>query len=159
MSTEPRSSDLRGAPLCASFGAVDSRRVEGDIYAPPPRSGACATLDGLIQTEGERLWKLLIGKHDMAFVTGPFFPNVSTPDSIPAALVDCGRGCLYDLSGDPLEANDLAALMPQRVATMRARLEELLPTAFNPRRGQEDPAACEVALQRYGGFWGPFVGV
>ena len=157
LSTEPRATNLSGAPLCTSFAAVDSRRVEGDRYTAPPPSGTCSTLDGLIQADGDHLWKLLIGDHDMAYVTGPYFPNASTPAAIPAEVVHCGGGCLFDLAADPLEANDLAATMPQRVASMRARLEALLPTAFNPRRGKEDAAACDAALQRYGGFWGPFL--
>ena len=91
---------------------------------------------------------------------GPYFPNASTPAAIPAAVAHCGGGCLFDVAADPLETSDLAAAMPQRVASMRRRLEALLPTAFNPRRGSgEDPAACATALARYGGFWGPFVGV
>ena len=121
-----------------------------------PRGGACATLNGLIQMENATLWKLLLGHNDQSIVTGPFFQNASTPAALPAAVVHCGHCCLFDLTADPLEATDLAAAMPQRVERMRNRLEALLPTAFNPHRGGVYPRACETALHKYGGFWGPF---
>ena len=69
----------------------------------------------------------------------------------------CGAGCLFELRSDPVEATDRAAEHPAVVARMRARLEALLPTAFNPHRGPVDPAACDTAMGRYGGFFGPFV--
>ena len=161
LSTDPSATDLKNAPLCGTFAPAPQPRdvpaVLGDIPASLPRSGACATLNGLIQVEGSKLWKLLLGDNDQAIVTGPFFPNASTPGALPAAVVHCGHGCLFDLTADPLEATDLAISMPQTVERMRSRLEVLLPTAFNPHRGNVDPRACEAALGKYGGFWGPFV--
>ena len=199
LSTEPRRSDLTGAPPCSSYssagllprvleealpagqadeaalqasrlqasrrgsGASLSRRrwVERDVAVRLPASGSCATLNGLIQLDtspGGHLWKLLLGDVEQAFVTGPYFPNASTPRSIPAVTARCGRGCLFDLTADPLEASDLAARMPGRVESMRQRLEALLPSAFNPHRGAVDPACCSAALRRYEGFFGPFIG-
>lgn len=42
---------------------------------------------------------------------------------------------------------------------MRMRLEEINKTVFSPRRGPASPLGCEVAVQKYGGFWGPFIGI
>ena len=162
LSTEPRQSDLAGAPECTSFSAVATyhdARIFGDEPAVLPQNGTCATLNGLIvaDADGRGLWKLLLGDVEQAFVTGPYFPNASTPPSIPPAVAHCGSGCLYDLQSDPLEATDVAKRWPKRVASMRARLQTLLPSAFNPHRGTVDPACCEAALGRYGGFFGPFM--
>ena len=146
LGTDPTATDLENAPSCGTFAAVHRQRDDPTILggAPTslPRGGACATLNGLIQMENATLWKLLLGHNDQSIVTGPFFPNASTPAALPAAVVHCGHGCLFDLTADPLEATDLAAAMPQRVERMRNRLEALLPTAFNPHRGGVDPRAC-----------------
>lgn len=69
----------------------------------------------------------------------------------------CSDGCLFELRSDPLEANDVSAANPSRVAAMRTKLMGYEATAFNPHRGVDDPAACEMAEGQYGGFWGPFV--
>ena len=173
LGTEPRPSDLAGAPQCSAFtsrgmlphvalvGSRAAAPVERDVPAPLPTSGACATLNGLLEVDASgRLWKLLMGDVEYDFVTGPHFPNASTPASLPAAIAHCGRGCLFDLTTDPTEAIDLAAALPQRLESMRHRLEALLPSAFNPHRGvAADPACCATALTTYGGFYGPFIGV
>lgn len=160
LGTEPTTSNLHGAPPCDSYSAIlqyDDPLVLGDEPSKLPSGGSCATLNGLIQADGPHMWKLLLGDIEQAFVTGPYFPNASTPAALPAAIADCGSGCLFDLLADPLEASDLAPSMPHQVAAMRGRLEELLPSAFNPHRGVVDLAACEAALGEHSGFWGPFV--
>ena len=40
---------------------------------------------------------------------------------------------------------------------LRAKVVAYGRSAFNPRRGKTNPAACRKALGPYGGFWGPFV--
>jgi len=168
LSTEPRATDLKGAPACRSYSTVPVRAVAthggllidgGESAELLPADGRCATLNGLIQLDpdGRRMWKLLLGDVEQAFVTGPYFPNSSTPAALPAVSAHCGSGCLFDLTADPVEASDVARTYPERVKAMRQRLETLLPTAFNPHRGALDPACCEAALGRHGGFFGPFV--
>ena len=109
---------------------------------------------------GGRLWKLLTGTIDQYVYTGAHYPNATTNfsnDDLPKR--DCANGCLYDLQSDPLEATDLAASYPEKVSDLWQRLEAHEATAFNPDRGKTDPKACEMALGKYGGFWGPFVDV
>ena len=87
----------------------------------------------------------------------------------------CGRGCLYNLSEDEEERDDLAARYPQRVSAMLKRLDDYHRTAFLPERcaksascpdpimctgrggGCHHPAACEAAVEKWDGFWGPFL--
>ena len=73
---------------------------------------------------------------------------------------DCGdAGCLYDVAADPTEHVNLALTMPTIAAAMRSRLDTLNKDLYAPDRGVGDKAACAVAEDKYGGFYGPFVGV
>ena len=82
--------------------------------------------------------------------------------------LDCGAsGCLYNLTADEGETDDLARASsphppPPRIAALLARMQARLSwhnaSVFSPDRGAEDLAsACDAALHRHGGFWGPFV--
>jgi hypothetical protein len=64
--TEPRASNLTNAPLCNSYMQTeyygDVRLGGADKAPPPPTSGRCTTVAGLIVDEGTAgLWKLLTG--------------------------------------------------------------------------------------------------
>ena len=200
--TEPRASNLSGAPLCISYDATPyyhDPRVLGDEIAAPPLLGRCTTLSGVIVDEGAAgLWKLLTGNVEQAVYTGPHSPNASTDMNSAFFVGHCSAGCLYNLRDDPLEEHDLAAEMPAKADALRAKvwwpslthwvvscisaasstsgcgIQVAVNTnlsciirrvqvvaygasAFNPRRGKTNPAACRKALGSYGGFWGPFV--
>merc|ERR1712232_865236 len=95
---------------------------------------------------------------------GPKFPN-STSDWNPSNseyVETCGAtvetGCLFDILQDPGEHVNLAAKKPEVFQQMMKRVAELQQTVFSPHRGEVDPAACDMALGKYKGFWGPFVG-
>ena len=114
-------------------------------------------MEGLLVRENATLWKLLYGYTvQEAIWTGPQFPNSSSNPSDWETAVDCTLGCLFNLSQDPEERHDLATKRPDKVQQMVARILELNQTVFSPRRGSRDPKACDVALNQYGGFWGPF---
>ena len=159
--TEPRASNLSGAPLCISYDAppyYEDPRVLGDEIAAPPLLGRCTTLSGVIVDEGEAgLWKLLTGTVEQAVYTGPHYPNASSSINSMLYSSHCAAGCLYNLRDDPLEQVDLAAQMPAKADALRAKVVAYGRSAFNPRRGKTNPAACRKALGPYGGFWGPFV--
>lgn len=115
-------------------------------------------VDGFISQEGGKLWKLLLGNPPMAGWTGPQYPNVSSTWVPQDVRGDCGStGCLYELTSDPTEHNDLAATMPGKVAELMKQLQAANATTFAPFRGKEDPTACEAALARPDVFWGPWV--
>uniref|UniRef100_A0A7S2IR02 Sulfatase N-terminal domain-containing protein n=1 Tax=Haptolina brevifila TaxID=156173 RepID=A0A7S2IR02_9EUKA len=157
--TEPRPTNLSSAPLCASYAAT-TLYDEGDGVVLPPANGRCTTISGLLVDEGASgLWKLLTGTIAQAVYSGPHTPNASTEAGEPASYYKslCPHGCLFELRGDPLETHDLASEHPQKRAELWTKLETAQGTAFNPDRGVRDPVACDTALHRYGGFWGPFV--
>ena len=124
--TEPRPSNLSGAPLCASYDATPyyhDPRVLGDEITPHPLFGRCTTLSGVIVDEGEAgLWKLLTGNVDQAVYTGPHYPNATTDMNSASFVGHCAAGCLYNLRDDPLEALDLAAQMPAKADALRAKV-------------------------------------
>ena len=68
----------------------------------------------------------------------------------------CGDGCLFNIKEDPYEYENLATKMPDVLAQMQKKLTKYQDTYFNPDRGKIWPGACETALNKYGGFWGPF---
>ena len=86
----------------------------------------------------------------------PFQLHATSNASDWETTVDCRHGCLFNLTSDPTETRDLASAQPATVARMLARIEAINATAFSPIRGTSDPRGCDVAVHRYGGFWGPF---
>jgi|TARA_B110000208_G_scaffold97834_1_gene122293 hypothetical protein len=53
---------------------------------------------------------------------------------------------------------DMALVNASLAATLVQQLRMLNEGNFNPDRGVPDPEACAAAV-RYGGYYGPFVGV
>ena len=119
----------------------------------------------LIEDDGERLWKLLVGRESQAVWQGPEFPNATTATQPPAEKMfgDCGfaPGCLFELRSDPTEHVDVAAAHPDVVARLQARLSSANATVFAPLRPRS-AKACEASLSKYKdpryefGWWGPF---
>lgn len=100
-------------------------------------------------------YKILTGTVSQAGWTEVVHPNsnsVSLPDQ------SCGKkGCLYNIKDDPEERSDLASTIPAVLRSMRQKLQGYQATRFNPDRGSVSDAACDAALGKYQGFWGPFV--
>ena len=94
----------------------------------------------------------------MAGWTGPVYPNNTQPEGLDG-VQDCGTsGCLYDIRRDPHEHTDLAQSEPEVLSRMQAKLKEYQASIFSPNRGKMDRnMICEAALDKYGGFWGPFL--
>lgn len=156
LGTEPRPSNLTVAPPCASFTSpATTHGLGGCVLAGPGDKGRCTTVSGLIVDEGDQgMWKILTGSLQESAWFGPEYPNASTNYNPEDLITNCDPACLYNITEDPFEYNDLAAVQPTRVAAMMKRLEAVVGTAFNPHRGGEDPAACAAVKERYGGFWG-----
>lgn len=104
-------------------------------------------------------YKILTGRVSQAGWTGPQYPNVTSPEGINNAE-QCGdEGCLYNIKEDPEERVNLASEMPGLLNEMREKLEGYQATYFNPDRGSTPPEACQMAMGKYEGFWGPFINV
>ena len=104
-------------------------------------------------------YKILMGNNGNAGWSGPVYPNNTIPDDGIDAREHCDkhRGCLYDIINDPGEHKNLASQMPHKLKKMQEKLHAYQATHFNLNRGEKSPAACEAALNEYGGFWGPFI--
>ena len=120
-----------------------------------PRTDIPISLTTLISGD----YKVLVGTNSDAGWTGPVYPNNTHPDGGIEAVEHCGEshGCLYNIMKDPEERVNLATKMPDILKEMRAKLSKYQATHFNPDRGDVWPGACEDALNKYGGFWGPFL--
>jgi arylsulfatase I/J len=131
----------------------------GDPNSTNPHILSATRVGGLIQGR----YKLIVGWLESSGWTGPVFPN-STSDWDPSSEWQfCSRspanGCLFDIVSDPGEHTSLAAQEPELFQRMLARMAELEKSAFSPDRGTEDPLACKRFLDRYGGFYGPWVDI
>jgi arylsulfatase I/J len=108
-----------------------------------------------------------------AYWTGPQYPNASSPEHHQAAVIyklveQCGdvpeNGCMYDVMTNPSEDVNIAAKNPDLFKKMH---QQLLHFWSQNRLREPDEVQlgaqlllkkpCEVALHRYGGFWGPYL--
>ena len=103
-------------------------------------------------------YKILTGLVLQAGWTGPNFPNNTNPHGGIPTVQNCGDdGCLYNIKKDPEEREDLAKQMPIVLKNIKEKLDKYRVTYFNPDRGSIWPGACDKALSKYNGFWGPFL--
>ena len=119
-----------------------------------PRTDIPLSMTALISGD----YKVLIGTIKDAGWTGPVYPNETHPDGGIAAVEHCeDSGCLYNIKEDSEERSNLAQKMPNTLKEMTAKLQKYRASHFNPDRGGIWPGACDTALNKYGGFWGPFL--
>jgi len=118
--------------------------------------------DALIVGNYKLLWSEVV--HEAGW-SGPSYPNASsTTADVQGASLKCGFGCLFDIAHDPGEHQDLAGAEQNIVAQMKSRLIELRGSFFeNDDRGIDScpagidmPCACWMAVNYYGGFFGPY---
>ena len=104
-------------------------------------------------------YKILTGDVKLAGWTGPVYPNNTHPQGGIQGVEHCGEtGCLYNIRKDPEEHVNLAETMPDVLHKMKSKLTEYRSTRFEPNRGPHMRIeACNAAINKYGGFWGPFV--
>jgi len=102
--------------------------------------------------------------------TSPDYPNSHTKrHEIDDQYTNCTTGCLFNLEKDPSEHHNLASQEVLQLESMMKRLEVLRQGFFeNDDRGvdscpkgyrdREDPlpCACWMAVNYYGGFFGPY---
>lgn len=102
-------------------------------------------------------YKILLGDLEQAGWTGPVYPNTTTHSGI-NSTEHCGdKGCLYNIKEDPNEYVNLASQLPAVLSEMQGKLNAYQASHFSPDRGKSWPGACEMAVNKYGGFWGPFL--
>ena len=119
-----------------------------------PRVDIPATYSTLISGD----YKILQGDVKQAGWTGPQYPNMTNPHGGIDVVEQCGDGgCLYNIKEDPEERVNLATKVPDVLKEMQQKLAKYQATYFNPNRGKQPPLACETAMNKYKGFWGPFI--
>jgi hypothetical protein len=117
----------------------------------------------LLWANGSTLWKLMQGHIDGAGWTGPVFPN-STGANPSAPSLSCNPACLFNLTADPTEHDDVADSHADVVALMVSSLANQTASFYsNSDAGGTDlcPAGtkeclCYAALNTWGGFLGYF---
>merc|ERR1712137_957933 len=108
-------------------------------------------------------WKLLLGNQGGGFYQGPRYPNASSTHVNP--VLACGdQGCLFDVDADPNEYQDVREHYPDVAKDMKARLDVMAQHFFDNNdvgadscpTGIDMPCACWMAMNHYGGFFGPY---
>jgi hypothetical protein len=105
---------------------------------------------------------------NMAPWQGPAYPNATTPynnsHKVPgyACSTPYRRACLFNVSADPTEHDDLSASRPDDLDRMLNLLANRSANFFNPSRGSGQNASCEIAEGAYKGprgqgFFGPWL--
>jgi arylsulfatase A-like enzyme len=127
------------------------------------------SMDGLIIGDYKLLWHE--GENiTLAGYTYPDYPNSQTGKTeIRQQSINCSAGCLFNVNVDPSERIDMATSQPERVEAMKQRLLELRKGFFeNDDRGLDSCpkgfnnsnkdllCACWMAVNYYGGFFGPY---
>ena len=100
-------------------------------------------------------YKIITGNISHSGWTGPHSPNTTTKDK--NVVENCGDGCLFNIKSDPTEHVNLATKMPDVLEEMQKKLKKYQKTFFSPDRGGKMPEACDAALNKYDGFWGPYL--
>lgn len=128
-----------------------------------PRTEIPLSKHALIQHNYKLLWN---PKQDIdqSGWTGPVYPNASSSSADIFVKIDCREGCLFDVAKDRGEHVNLAQDMPVRVQAMKQRLLDLSEGYFeNDDKGDDAcpgdidmPCACWIAINKYGGFLGPY---
>jgi hypothetical protein len=79
---------------------------------------------------------------------------------------NCTPACLFDLFADENEHHELTRSSTSNSSAVAAKVKELMSmleaieqTAWTPDRGKPSQVACDTANGRYGGTYGPFVGL
>eukprot|EP00041_Stephanoeca_diplocostata_P019448 m.419703 g.419703 ORF g.419703 m.419703 type:complete len:551 (+) comp21308_c0_seq1:304-1956(+) len=140
---------------------MTSPRIAIPLGSPPVNfdgTDSINPVNGLILGQ----FKVLIGKVAQASWQGPEYPNASkwmSQGTVEDCSADGKKGCLFNIFEDPTEHNDLASTMPEKLDEMLAALAVHQKTAFTPNRGKISQQACDVAIKKYGGTWGPFVDI
>jgi arylsulfatase I/J len=151
---------LSGANSTSPRTEVPLGAQQSDMGLPGSPYPAATVVQGIIRADG---WKLLIGNVTQNIWTGPTYPNKTTNwTDIPHPCGDPNDkkskgGCLFNIFTDPTEHEDVAAQNPDIVTALRARIQHYQDGVFSPMRGADDGTACAAALDRWSGFWGPFV--
>lgn len=102
-------------------------------------------------------FKLILGTQAGASWGGLQYPNATTAtDPIYDVKLECGKGCLFNVANDPTEHVDLASDYPEIVSNMTAMLKAQAATIYR-HPGKNDPACMKTAINRYGGYLGPWL--
>jgi len=100
--------------------------------------------------------KIIFGLQTYGFWQSPIYPNAST-DHSKETEYDCGTtGCLFNITRDPSEYDNLAEAEPMLLQQMTKLYQQKNATKFWLERVQVDAAKCAAKRDERGGFLGPY---
>eukprot|EP00054_Salpingoeca_dolichothecata_P002675 m.23544 g.23544 ORF g.23544 m.23544 type:complete len:547 (+) comp13190_c0_seq2:58-1698(+) len=97
---------------------------------------------------------------DHACWGGPYYPNATVDPSCSRGETCANGGCLYNVYNDPSEYVNLSDDPKYRsiLESMKKQLYQEQQHEFDPdRQGGDKNLAAQVARDKWGGYWGPFL--
>jgi arylsulfatase I/J len=132
-------------PLVSGASAISPRQTAGHLV----------TKELLVL--GEYKYALPLTEMSASERGGPTYPNASTAsDAIGSHTFTCPRtGCLYNVATDISEFHEISAQFPDVVKNMRAEIAKRAATIWSTDHSN-DPACKVAAVEKWGGFYGPW---
>ena len=127
------------APTCARANVTAPRSAELPLVIDHAGGKGNGTTSALIQGD----FKLITGMQLLSFYQGPAFPNSSGYGRITKNRHLCVPGCLYNLTADPTEQNNIAFDEIGIVKAMHTRIAELAASKALGTEGTDHlPSLC-----------------
>jgi hypothetical protein len=136
----------------AAMSTPPKPTITANHYRNPPSPTTATTI--ATRFSGT-IWKIITGSEGSACYMGPQYPNASDPSC--NKVLECGDGCLFNLSEDPGEFTNLNGTETATLQVMQDLLAKMNEGFFDPTRGGGDESVPNHAAVSYGGFWGPFL--
>ena len=114
-----------------------------------------------INVEGNGSSNTAIRVGDLKMIVKPDIRYDGWYPPLPAAHIpantSCGAVCLFNLTADPTERNDLASELPEAVKILKGQLEAIVTGPGGYNNGQSFRGHPEAWPVFHRGFWAPFV--
>lgn len=103
--------------------------------------------------------KLLIGTQYGANWGGAQYPNFTSmmkKGDIYSSTIKCQPACLFNVTSDPAETNDISSSFPDIVSELKVLMDQHAKSIWERKPTLPDPACIKAARERYNGFLGPW---
>jgi arylsulfatase A-like enzyme len=140
----------------ANLPAIDSLNVLDLILAKTEQSPR----DSVLLSPRAFIWgdlKLLVGVQYGADWGGVLYPNVTTLiRNVYSTTLLCYPACLFNVTSDPFETNDLSIDQPELTKFVLDELNRQAKSIWYRPRTNADPVCMQTAKDRWHGFLGPW---
>ena len=143
---------IRVGDMKLIYGNYETGRYGGWV-TPPGLTTDDPIPEHLLRSE--KMEEILIGLGRGEVTSHPAVVHCGEKPSDAASNCQVNKSpCLYNITADPCEYNNLASTMPETLATLQAKLRGYQESMVEPRNQLPDSAGRPIY---HGGVWGPWV--